>query len=707
MVTPEWFVDLAEDEVSREAAYAVMTERYWVSDLGTYSSTTTAWNNLITGVAPMFNADGSIYGGAEVDLSDDVLIAQRTNIRRMRIILICSIILSVVSGFLGMWLYRRKAVQSENANRAKTQFLSTMSHEIRTPMNTIIGVAQIELRKHDIPGEYAKAFTLIYKSGNSLLGTINDILDLSKIETGKLELVFIEYDLPRLIHDTVQVNIIRIRSRPIEFILDIDENLPSRLTGDELRLKQILNNLLSNAFKYTEKGHVKLSVSHSVQDDNVILCFTVEDTGQGMKPEDTAKLFSEYVRFNMETNRTTEGTGIGLNITRNLAELMGGTINVQSVYGKGSVFTVRVKQKPAGCEVIGPEISRRLRTFTYMEEKQFDKMQIFCENMSYGTILIVDDVETNLYVAEGLMSLYGLNIETAGSGAAAIENVAGGRIYDVIFMDHMMPHMDGIETTQQLRSMGYSGVIVALTANALTGNAEMFRQNGFDDFISKPIDLRNLDAVLNKFVRDRHVSMNNEQISNHNDAKKVKLLEVFRRDAQKAVIDLREAYSRGDMKLFITAVHAMKSALAYIGENQIAEAASALEKAGENGDRKYITANTDNFIVSLESLIRSLESAAGGSDDNQEGCHDDSNFDLAYLLEHLQIIKSACENYDDGAAYAALDVLHDKPWTKETRAAIDAIRAALYLHSDFESAADQVKKEINKIIPLKPKSMLP
>jgi len=254
----------------------------------------------------------------------------------------------------------KQRAEADAANKAKSDFLATISHEIRTPMNAIIGITQIQLEKEDLPDEYGTALEKIHNSGNSLLGIINDILDLSKIETGKMELNPVEYDVPRLIHDAVQLNIVRIGSKPIEFILDIDENLPSRMIGDELRLKQILNNLLSNAIKYTTKGYVKLSVSNSEQDGDLTLRFIVEDTGQGMKPEDRDMLFTEYSRFNTEANRAVEGTGIGLNITRSLVNLMGGTIEAQSEYGKGSVFTATVKQKALECKVIGAKMQKNL-----------------------------------------------------------------------------------------------------------------------------------------------------------------------------------------------------------------------------------------------------------------------------------------------------------------------------------------------------------
>jgi signal transduction histidine kinase/CheY-like chemotaxis protein/HPt (histidine-containing phosphotransfer) domain-containing protein len=579
---------------------------------------------------------------------------------------------------------------AEAATRSKSKFLATMSHEIRTPLNAIIGITQIQLYKENLPSEYEFALKKIHNSGNSLLGIINDILDVSKIETGKMELNPINYDVPNLVNDAVQMNLMQIGSKQIEFMLDVNENTPLRMHGDELRLKQILSNLLSNAVKYTEKGYVRLSVKHLIQGDDLMLIFIVEDTGQGMKPEDRDKLFSEYLRFNAAANHNVEGTGIGLSIANNLVKMMGGTIEAESEYGKGSIFTVTVKQKAVECKVIGPELSEQLRTFTFTADKQISDMHIIREPMPYGKILVVDDVDTNLFVTEGLLKPYKLNIETAISGFAVIEKIKNGNNYDVIFMDHMMPFMDGIETTQKLRTMGYDGIIVALTANALVGNDKMFKENGFDDFISKPIDIRHLNVALNQYVRDRHPE----------EAKKYetiataaipaftvnpKVLEVFRGDAEKTIVTLRESI-KSNIKLFTTATHAIKSALANIGENEKSQMAAKLENAGLNSDTDYINANTENFIKTLEELVKTIPVP------EEIISKDDANIleDVAYLTEQFGIIKSACENYDNATIYQVLDRLKEKVWKKETLVTLENIRKLIYVSSDFEAVAELV-----------------
>ena len=451
-----------------------------------------------------------------------------------------------------------------------------------------------------------------------------------------------------------------------------------------------------------------------------MLRFVVEDSGQGIKSEDRERLFSKYLRFNAEANRTIEGTGLGLNITRKLIEMMDGTIAVESDYGKGSTFTVTVKQKAVECTAIGAELAERLRNFTFTGDRQAAKLQITREPMPYGSVLVVDDVDTNLYVAEGLLLPYKLKIETADSGFAAIEKAqaanggtanGSGTTYDIIFMDHMMPEMDGIETTEKLRKMGYKGVIVALTANALTGNDELFLQHGFDGFIPKPIDVRHLNAVLNKFIRDRHpqeakkykpqvpMSAAVLPMTAMSDETRAKLLQIFCRDAERAILTLRETANRksdaigsiadaanGDIKLFTITAHAMKSALANVGETEKSQFAAALEQAGLNGDWNFIAANTESFIETLESLIKELSPAQTAADSANVA------EDTAYLKEQMHIIKTACENYDDTTAYAALDRLKKKTWKPQTTAVLEEIRDTLFLHSDFEKAGELAGK---------------
>ncbi|MCL2079303.1 MAG: ATP-binding protein [Oscillospiraceae bacterium] len=584
------------------------------------------------------------------------------------------------------------------ANRAKSDFLARMSHEIRTPMNVIVGISQMQLHKNGLSQESEQAWNHVYEAGNNLLAIINDILDMSKIETGKMALELSSYSLPSLINDVVTLSIVRIGSKPIELRLDIAEDLPLKMRGDEVRLKEILTNLLSNAIKYTDAGSVKISANHFLQNGALMLRFVVEDTGQGIKPEDMPNLFTEFMRFNASTTRYIEGTGLGLSITKSLVEMMGGTIKAESEYGVGSKFTVTVMQESVNGEVIGKELSKRLSNFTFNIDRRFQNKRIVRYPMPYGKVLIVDDVRSNLFVAQGLLLPYELQIETAVSGYEAIEKISAGSTYDVIFMDHMMPQMDGIETTNKLREIGYKGTIIALTANALVGNEEMFIQNGFDDFIPKPIDIRHLNTVLNKYVRDKYPKeaakykmTSSEEPSGESPEVDRKLLELFLRDAQRGEANLKKALANDDMKLYIIAVHAMKSALANISKDELSKSAAALENAGRTGDTAFIKANHENFMTSLRALIDSL-TALGDASDGGAAIDTQIQEDTPFLSKELLVIKKACEDYDDAAAFTALGRLREKQWKRETSAALKEIYDILFIDSNFENAAERVVK---------------
>jgi CheY-like chemotaxis protein/two-component sensor histidine kinase len=320
-----------------------------------------------------------------------------------------------------------------------------------------------------------------------------------------MELVMTNYDISSLINDTVQFNVIRFDSKPINFVLKIDENIPSNLYGDSLRIKQILNNLLSNAFKYTDMGEVELSFSAEVSEAGkpVILVISVSDTGHGMTQEQIDKLFDDYTRFNIDPKRQIQGTGLGMSVTKRFIDMMKGEITVKSKPGKGTEFNIRIPQGYVGSAVLGKEGVNNLQRLCTGREAKESSNEIIREYMPYGKVLVVDDMEPNLYVTNMVLAPYGLSIATAKSGQEAIDKIKTGMVFDIIFMDHYMPEMDGVEATKIMRDIGYKNPIVALTANALVGQAKVFMENGFSGFLSKPIDTRQLNATLNKFVRDR------------------------------------------------------------------------------------------------------------------------------------------------------------------------------------------------------------
>jgi len=595
----------------------------------------------------------------------------------------------------------RRAEVAEESSKAKSDFLAKMSHEIRTPMNAILGITEIQLQDSSLPLVTREALERIYNSGDLLLGIINDILDLSKIEAGKFELYSTAYDIASLIHDTVKLNIMRYESKPIDFKLLVDDNIPSAFTGDELRIKQILNNLLSNAFKYTQEGQVEFSLSSELTQDtkNANLILKVSDTGQGMTSEQVKKLGDKFHRFNLEANRMTEGTGLGMNITKNLIHLMGGNLKIESAPGKGSTFMVSLPQICDNPEPIGSELAENLMKLNIRNTTKMRGAQITQDFMPYGRVLVIDDVETNLYVARGLLAPYGISVDTALSGFEAIDKIKSGSEYDIVFMDHMMPKMDGIEATKHIRSMGYKKPIVALTANALAGQAEMFMKNGFDDFISKPIDIRQLNSVLNKMIRDKQTKETLENArkqrnslyaaGGHKIAIDQHLAEIFVRDAKKAVnvltvINDNKNRRSDDIATFIINVHAMKSALVNIGENDLSNEASDLEQAGRDKNNALISASLSSFIEKLKKLIEKFTP----SDDDAAAASEE---DLGVLKEKLNEIEQACALLNKKAAKEALADVKEKTWPRLIKDQLSKISEYL-LHSSFDEAAAAAKE---------------
>ena len=376
---------------------------------------------------------------------------------------------------------------AEKANAAKTDFLSNMSHEIRTPLNAIVGFSNLLLEDNTVPDKAKDEVRDIVMASDNLLEIVNGILDISKIEAGKLEIVSSEYSTKKMLDELVALCHGRLGEKPIEFRTDFAPDIPQVLYGDVGRIKQICVNILTNAIKYTKSGWIEFKVSVIKKDNICRLIISVEDTGIGIKKENIDKLFNKFERLDLEENITIEGTGLGLAITKKLVDLMHGKIIVQSLFGKGSKFTVCIDQRIVEKPTIKVDV-----------EKISDEVKI-----TNKKVLLVDDNKINLKVAERLLDTYGIEVESVDSGFACLEKINEGNKYDLILLDDMMPKMSGVQTLKKLKTIpGFDIKTVALTANALTGMREKYLQDGFDDYLAKPINKDELNKIINKYLNN-------------------------------------------------------------------------------------------------------------------------------------------------------------------------------------------------------------
>lgn len=572
--------------------------------------------------------------------------------------------------------------RATKASVAKDKFLSHMSHEMRTPLNSILGLSELQLQKENHDRETEESFWRIHNSSSLLLSIINDILDLSKVEAGKMEVVPAVYDVANMIVDTTQLNMMLVGEKPIEFRLEIDKNLPKRLIGDELRIKQLLNNVLSNGFKYTPKGEVSLEMypeENSEKPGYINLIAKIKDTGQGLSADQLEGVFGEFARYNEGYNKNIEGSGLGLTIVHKLITMMEGRIIVESALGVGSTFTLVIPQKISGDAVLGEDVAKSLQSFQ-VSQKSLKRMKKFdITPMPYGRVLVVDDVESNLFVAKGFLLPYRLSVETVDSGLAAIELIEKGEVYDLIFMDHMMPDLDGMQTTKALREMGYGHPIVALTANAFSDSIKMFMENGFSGYASKPIDFIQIDKVLKEFVMARHpeaAAMVLERVA-FSEATEISshLRETFLRDAAK-IIDVLEGGN--GLKEFVVCIHGAKSALYNIKQPKLAEMASDLEAAGRANDQAFVDFKAPAFLIELKKVVAQMQN-------QKEETAQNNDYDAAALRNLLETIHTASENFDFDLLNDTIDEMNKNTYPQNIQLILDEISNNV-LSGDYEDA---------------------
>ncbi len=558
--------------------------------------------------------------------------------------------------------------QAEQANIAKSAFLANMSHEIRTPMNAIVGLSDIIMEESRGRKVYEYACDIKAASRN-LLALINDILDLSKVEAGKMELVLVEYHVKTLANEILNMLDIVASQRGLLLKSEFDMSIPCRYLGDEGRIKQILINILNNALKFTKEGYVKFSVTgtQGESEDMEILSFRIEDTGCGIKEEDIEEIFENFKQVDSKRNRMVEGNGLGLSITKHLVELMQGTIQVESVYGEGTTFIVKIPQKIVD--------SRSLSELPEAEVKKEEKIEPFI--VQDYKVLVVDDNLVNRKVARILLQSYGMEVNEADSGKAAIALVCKTR-YDMIFMDHMMPEMDGIEAVQIIRSeCGENGtypVVIALTANAMEGVRETFLRNGFQDFITKPLDRKPLHEALLRWIPQdkrtnseswvdiwkaddsRNMEFQNILIEGIDTDEVVKrysgsvedyheLLNLYCLDGKRKIGLLRELREKGDYKNYGIEVHGLKSASANVGAMKVSNIARDQEKAVDREDITFVDSHAEELLNEYEKQIAYVSEYLEGCKKTDMVRTDAGEIENADLVRLLREALDSLENF--------------------------------------------------------------
>lgn len=589
--------------------------------------------------------------------------SMRQSIQQSRLNFVVGVIVFFLATILCLWYCRRMLRQQEiymdaaqSASRAKSSFLSSMSHEIRTPINAILGMNEMIQRESD-DAEILGYSQKISSAGNGLLGLVNDILDFSKIEAGKMELVETEYRLDSMLSDVWNMLYLRASEKGLTMSFYINPNIPNRLNGDSVRIRQIIVNLLTNAVKYTPKGSVSLKLAFDMlSDSQITLKVAVTDTGIGINPEEIEKLTKPFERIDEKKTKNIEGTGLGLSIVNNLLYLMDSKLEVSSVYGEGSTFSFEIAQQVAGWEKIGhfkPEESR--------QQDNGENEQSFTASRAH--ILAVDDNEMNRMVIKELLKRTLIQLDIAEGGRQSVEMAAATK-YDLILMDHRMPEIDGVEALHLIQKEGANKEtpVIVVTANALSGAEEEYRAEGFADCLKKPINGKQLEDMIRKYLPSGLIDSEEEAACLIDEAAGIKasgskelyikVLEEFAASAGSVAEELRSLRDTQNIKDYTIKVHALKSAARLAGATALSEEAKHLEECGDAGNLKEIELRTEELLLHLSQVTARIQEMYSIEEAHPNGMISRE------LLEQLLMVMEECSSvYDFDSVDRAVEEL--------------------------------------------------
>ena len=596
---------------------------------------------------------------------------------------------------------------AESHSKAKSTFLANMSHEIRTPMNAIIGMS--ELLEYERLTERQKEYVQdVRQSAQSLLSIINDILDFSKIESGKMELNPVDYDFTAMVDNITSMFKYMTQTKNLEFKFEHDGEMPHYLFGDDIRLRQVLTNILGNAVKFTEQGYIRLKIS--TQADTGMLVFEVKDTGKGIRMEDQPKIFDAFEQSHASDNHHVVGTGLGLSICKSFVEMMGGNISLASERYRGTAITVMIPM------VFGDPSEAMESMHVIGSTHGKNKKSLFAPT---ANVLVVDDNEFNLRVAKGILALSEIDATLVSSGKEAID-IVQKNTFDIVFMDHMMPGMDGVETTQIIRSLGekYDHLpIIALTANAVAGAKEMFLSNGFNAFLSKPTDTRALDEILKSWLPSEKIEQRMDEETVEMETEKtpnqpldilgtiseinlavgisrfpdsdfyLEMVKSFYQKIKEECNRLSASLSGNNMKNFSIVIHGLKSILATIGAMRLSEAAFKLEMASKNGEMDYCQEQYPEFQEQVFRLYEQLSSCFSMEISSSEKNPGDIN----HLRKSLPRAISAAKDFDKNTGIEVLNELLKDDFGETTNALLEKAVTA-FNNFDCDTALEALRQ---------------